>query len=164
VTPTVLSSGATRNTVPAYGTVSVDVRVWTWQEQQRVDRAMRALRPSLSGARLELVGGPNRPPFERCASAALFARANVIAERIGIAPLVSAAVGGASDGNFTAGRAVPTLDGLGAVGGGAHADHEHVLVEELLVRTELIAGLVDDLLASEPTDPDGVERLEARTW
>jgi glutamate carboxypeptidase len=162
VTPTLLSSGVTRNTVPAYGSVSVDVRVRTRQEQQRVDRAMRALRPVVRGARLELVGGSNRPPLERAASAELFARAAVIAARIGIPQLTSVAVGGASDGNFTAGRGVPTLDGLGAVGGGAHADHEHVLVAELLARTELIAGIIKDLLATGSTDAEPVCRVEAR--
>jgi glutamate carboxypeptidase len=82
------------------------------------------------------------------ASSALFDRAAAVATRIGHPPLTRVAVGGGSDGNFTAGVGVPTLDGLGAVGGGAHADHEHVLVAELPGRTELLAELVADLLGS----------------
>jgi glutamate carboxypeptidase len=147
VTPTVLSAGRTVNTVPAEGWFDVDVRVWNAAEQARVDAAMRALRPVLDHARLEVAGGPNRPPLDASASASLFARASELALELGLPPLASAAVGGASDGNFTAGVGTPTLDGLGAVGGGAHADSEHVLVAELPGRAALIAALVADLLA-----------------
>jgi glutamate carboxypeptidase len=147
VTPTVLSAGRTVNTVPAEGWFDVDVRVWNAAEQARVDAAMRALRPVLDHARLEVAGGPNRPPLDASASASLFARASELAQELGLPPLASAAVGGASDGNFTAGVGTPTLDGLGAVGGGAHADSEHVLVAELPGRAALIAALVADLLA-----------------
>ena len=108
---------------------------------------MRALRPVLDGARLEVAGGPNRPPLERAASAELFARADRLASRLGLPPLAGASVGGASDGNFTAGVGTPTLDGLGAVGGGAHADDEHVLVGELAGRAALLAALINDLLS-----------------
>jgi glutamate carboxypeptidase len=147
VTPTASRAGTTTNTVPATGSFSVDVRVRTVEEQDRVDAEMRALRPVLPGAVLEVSGGPNRPPLEASASAALFERAHALAVRLGLPAPTSAAVGGASDGNFTAGVGTPTLDGLGAVGGGAHADDEHVLVDELLGRTELLAALVADLLA-----------------
>ena len=147
VTPTASRAGTTTNTVPAAGSFSVDVRVRTVEEQDRVDAAMRALRPVLPGAVLEVTGGPNRPPLEASASAALFERAHALAVRLGLPAPTSAAVGGASDGNFTAGVGTPTLDGLGAVGGGAHADDEHVLVDELLGRTEMLAALVADLLA-----------------
>ncbi|MFG1699142.1 M20 family metallopeptidase [Nonomuraea sp. NPDC049309] len=143
VTPTVLSGGATLNTVPAFASVGVDVRVAEVAEQERVDAAMRALRPVLPGTRLEIVGGPNRPPLEASMSAALFARAQELAAELGLPPLTSASVGGASDGNFTAGVGCPTLDGLGAVGGGAHADHEHVLVSELPGRTALLRALIE---------------------
>jgi glutamate carboxypeptidase len=154
VTPTVLQSGTTTNTVPAAGSLAVDVRVRTLAEQERVDRAMRALRPALPGSVVEVLGGPNRPPLEATASAALFTRASAIAVRLGQSALTSAAVGGASDGNFTAGVGTPTLDGLGAVGGGAHADDEHVLVAELPRRTALVRALVEELLdLARPTNP-----------
>lgn len=147
VTPSVAAAGTTTNTVPARGGFSVDVRVRDAAEQARVDAAMRGLRPALPGARVAVSGGPNRPPLESSASAALFARAQRLAGELGLPPLVAAAVGGASDGNFTAGIGVPTLDGLGAVGGGAHADSEHVLVDALPGRTALVAALLADLLA-----------------
>ena len=150
VTPTALTSGTTRNTVPAAGSFLIDVRVRDAGEQERVDAAMHALRPVLDGAELELIGGPNRPPFERKASEALYQRASELAAKLGLEPLRETAVGGASDGNFTAGIGTPTLDGLGAVGGGAHADHEHVLVAELAPRTALLTALVADLLAEPP--------------
>lgn len=147
VTPTLLSSGTSANTVPAGARFAVDVRVRTAAEQARVDAGMRGLRPRLPGARLEIIGGPNRPPLAAGASAALFEKAAALATRHGLGPLTAAAVGGASDGNFTAGVGIPTLDGLGAVGGGAHADDEHVLVDHLPRRTALVALLVRDLLA-----------------
>lgn len=157
VTPTVLSAGAASNTVPAGGAVAVDVRVRKGVEQDRVDAAMRALTAVLPGARLEVTGGPNRGPLEAASSAALFARAAQLALALGLDPLTSASVGGASDGNFTAGVGTPTLDGLGASGGGAHADHEHVLVAELAGGTALLAALVADLL----TDPAASSTTEA---
>ena len=150
VTPTRLVSGTTTNTVPAEGGFAVDVRVRTSAEQERVDKAIRALTPVLPGARLTVDGGPNRPPLEESSSAALFERAQRIAAELGLPPLTKAAVGGASDGNFTAGIGVPTLDGLGAVGGGAHADDEHVIVGELPARTALLAALLADLLKQRP--------------
>ncbi|GAB3892110.1 M20 family metallopeptidase [Kibdelosporangium lantanae] len=146
VTPTLTSAGTVTNTVPALGEFAVDVRVWTADEQERVDKAMHALTAVLPGARLEVLGGPNRPPMP--ASEQLYARAVELARHLGLPPLTRMAVGGGSDGNFTAGVGVPTLDGLGAVGGGAHADDEHVLVAELPGRTALVQALVADLLGS----------------
>lgn len=146
VTPTRLDAGTTSNTVAARARFAVDVRVRDVAEQARVDRAMRALRPVLPGAQIEVKGGANRPPLQLSASAELFARAAGLAEGLGVGPLTSAAVGGASDGNFTAGVGTPTLDGLGAVGGGAHADGEHVIVAELPGRTALLSALIADLL------------------
>ncbi|WP_439657139.1 M20 family metallopeptidase [Lentzea sp. HUAS TT2] len=140
VVPTVLSSGTTTNTVPAQGKFMVDVRVRNLEEQQRVDEDMKALQPVLDGAKVEVAGGPNRPPLELSASSALFD----LASRF-LPGVPQAAVGGASDGNFTAGVGIPTLDGLGAVGGGAHAESEHVLVSELVPRTQLLAALVKEL-------------------
>lgn len=144
VTPTMLMSGTTSNTVPATGEFAVDVRVRDAAEQQRVDAAVHGLRPVL--AELVVEGGPNRPPLVAESSAALFERAAGLAAELGLAPLRSAAVGGGSDGNFTAGVGTPTLDGLGAIGDGAHADHEHVVVAELPGRAALISALVADLL------------------
>ncbi|WP_086662026.1 M20 family metallopeptidase [Lentzea kentuckyensis] len=146
VTPTVLSAGTTMNTVAALAKFMVDVRVRNLAEQLRVDEAMRALVPVVDGAKIEVTGGPNRAPMELSMSAGLFELASGIAAGLGM-QLTSAAVGGASDGNFTAGVGIPTLDGLGAVGGGAHAESEHVLVSELVPRTTLLAALVKELLA-----------------
>jgi glutamate carboxypeptidase len=146
VTPTVLTAGTTTNTVAAQGKFAVDVRVRSLAEQQRVDQVMRALVPVLDGAEIEVTGGPNRPPMEPSASTGLFDLARRLGADLGL-DLAQAAVGGASDGNFTAGVGTPTLDGLGAVGGGAHAETEHVLVSELVPRTELLAALVRNLTA-----------------
>jgi glutamate carboxypeptidase len=146
VTPTLLSAGTTRNTVPASGRVALDVRAAVTAEQERVDDALRSLRPTLEGTALELVGGPNRPPLDRSASAELVLRARRVAHELGLPPLADVAVGGGSDGNFTAGIGVPTLDGLGAVGDGAHAEGEHVVVDAMPQRAALVAGLVRALL------------------
>lgn len=152
VVPTVVAGGTTRNTVPAEASVAVDVRARTVAEQERVDAALRALEPVLPGAALEIEGGINRPPLERELSADLFARAARLAEEAGLPALTGVAVGGASDGNFTAGVGTPTLDGLGAVGGGAHADDEHVLVDRIADRTALLRALVVDLVAGAGAD------------
>ncbi|GIH48366.1 glutamate carboxypeptidase [Microbispora rosea] len=143
VTPTLLSGGTTMNTVPALARLAVDVRVPTVAAQLRVDTLMRALSPRTPGTRVEVLGGPNRPPLEPASSAGLFALAQRVAAGLGLAPPAGAAVGGASDGNLTAGAGCPTLDGLGAVGGGAHADDEHVVVAEMPGRAALLAGLVE---------------------
>lgn len=147
VTPSVFSGGTTTNTVPAFATVNVDVRATTVEEQERVDALMRSLTPSLDGARIELKGGINRPPMERSMAQGLFDRAVELASELGIDTPTSVAVGGGSDGNFTAGAGVPTLDGLGAVGDGAHADHEHAIVDQIPPRTALLAALIADQLA-----------------
>jgi glutamate carboxypeptidase len=151
VTPTAAWAGTTSNTVPAQAELHIDVRARSVAEQQRVHRALLALRPTLPGSSWTFQGAPNRPPMEPATSAALFARAVQVAEYLGLGPLRPAFVGGASDGNFTAGIGVPTLDGLGPVGGGAHADDEHVLVASLAPRTTLLAALVADALASSVT-------------
>lgn len=147
VVPTALAAGTTTNTVPAAASVAVDARVWDAAEQDRVDRAVRDLRPVLPDARIRIAGGINRAPLDGAASAELFALANSLAADLGFGPLEGVAVGGASDGNFTAGLGIPTLDGLGAVGGGAHADHEHVVVAELPRRTALLVALTETVLA-----------------
>ena len=145
VVPTVVSGGTTTNTVPASALVAVDSRAWSKEEQQRVDREIRALRPVLPGARLVVTGGPNRPPLEPDLSAELFAIAAQVADEAGLGRLSGAHVGGGSDGNLTAGLGIPTLDGLGAVGGGAHADHEHALLKEIPARTALLTLLLNRL-------------------
>ncbi|MFI6816890.1 M20/M25/M40 family metallo-hydrolase [Nonomuraea sp. NPDC050328] len=144
VTPTRMEAG------PGGARFEVDARVWDQAEQDRVHAAMTGL----PGA--EVRGGPNRPPLAGAASRELFERASRLADRLGVGPLAEVAVGGASDGNFTAGVGTPTLDGLGAVGGGAHAEDEHVLVAELPRRARLLAALVTDLLtdARAATQPE----------
>lgn len=147
VTPTVLTGGSTTNTVPAGAEFAVDVRVRTVAEQDRVDAAMHALTVTLPGASVSIVGGPNRPPMEESAARDLFADAVAIAQKLELTPFAGIAVGGASDGNYTAGLGVPTLDGCGAVGGGAHAETEHVSVAMIAERTTLLTELVRDVLA-----------------
>lgn len=159
VTPTRMRGGTTSNTVPAHASFMVDVRANTVVEQQRTHDSILALTPRIDGAAVSIEGGINRPPMEATSSAALFARASRIAERLGLRTLESVSVGGASDGNFTAGVGTPTLDGLGAVGGGAHADDEHVIVAELSDRTRLLTALVADLLTA--ADPVTARRPAA---
>ena len=131
--------------MPDTASLQIDVRARTEREQLRVDSALRGLACALDGARLTLTGGLNRPPLPARSSAGLFGLAEELHTALGLGPLRGAAVGGGSDGNFTAGVGTPTLDGLGAVGGGAHADDEHVLVAELPARAALLAALVDEL-------------------
>lgn len=147
VTPTKFSGGTTTNTVPALGQFDIDVRALTAEEQQRVDDAIRGLSPRIEGTRIEVRGGINRPPFEKEMSAALFERAVALAADLGIEQPRGVPVGGASDGNFTAGDGIPTLDGLGAVGDGAHAEHEHAIIEHIPPRTALLAALIADSLS-----------------
>lgn len=147
VTPTTASAGTTANTVPARAEVGLDVRAWTTAEQHRVDAALRGWTPPDARAAVDVAGGIDRPALEAAASQPLFDRAVAMAAALGLAPLEGRAVGGASDGNLTAAAGVPTLDGLGAVGDGAHADHEWASVSALPERAALLAALVGDLLA-----------------
>ena len=146
VTPTSVRSGTTNNVVPAEALVAIDVRVPNAAEQERVDAGLRALTPVLSGSRLVLEGGANRPPLEPASTASLFAVAQKVGRQIGLGELEGSIVGGASDGNFAAAVGAPTLDGLGCVGAGAHADHEHIVVSTLPERTALLTALVTELL------------------
>jgi glutamate carboxypeptidase len=148
VTPTLLRSGTAANVVPARATLAVDVRAASVAEQQRVDVALRRLSAVLPGAAVVAEPGPACPPMEAAASAGLFATAQRMAGLLGLEPLRGVAVGGASDGNRTAGVGTPTLDGLGAVGGGPHADREHVNTAVMPERTALLAALVAELLGS----------------
>lgn len=142
VTPTVVGAGTTTNTVPALAVVHVDVRATDPAEQERVDAAVRRLAPVVPGAELRIEGGINRPPLHSTSSAELFALAGEVAGQLGLARPEGVEVGGASDGNFTAGVGVPTLDGLGADGDGAHAEGEYVVVSSMPERAALVAGLV----------------------
>lgn len=143
VTPTVAAAGTADNVVPAEARFSVDVRVVEPGEKERIEAAMAALTTAVPGAVIEVGGGIGRPPMHETASAELYPLAVAAARRIGQPTPAGVAVGGGSDGNFTAAIGVPTLDGLGAVGGGAHADHEHVLVDTLVPRAELLSALID---------------------
>ncbi len=148
VTPTVASAGTTDNVVPAHARVTVDVRVTSMDEARRVEAALAAVRPVDPAARVSVTGCVNRPPMAESASAELFAIARDVAADLGWPPLGGVVVGGGSDGNFTAAIGVPTLDGLGVTGGGAHADHEWVDVASLPLRAELLAGLIARLTAT----------------
>ncbi|MFD8107169.1 M20 family metallopeptidase [Streptomyces microflavus] len=142
VTPTLLSAGSTPNTVPARARIAVDVRVPTSAAQDHIDTLLRGLTPRTPGARLEIRGIGGRPPMEPGASAELFALASRIARELGQSPLRGIAVGGVSDGNCTAAVGCPTLDGLGAVGAGAHTDDEYVEVASMIPRSRLLAELI----------------------
>ena len=146
VTPTVLSAGTTTNTVPAEATLSVDVRAWTRAEQERVDSSLRGWTVRHPEASWTIEGGIDRAALEAHASADLFARAQHVARTLGLPPLQECAVGGASDGNLTAAAGVPTLDGLGAIGDGAHAEHEWASISGMEERSRLLAGLLQSLL------------------
>lgn len=148
VTPTLARAGSAQNTVPASASVAVDVRAASTAEQTRVDEALRALTVE-GGATVRLEGGINRPPLEEAMSTGLLAAAQRAAARCGFPTLEAARVGGGSDGNFTAALGVPTLDGLGAVGGGAHAEGEHVLASTMPGRAALLAALVAEISRSQ---------------
>jgi glutamate carboxypeptidase len=139
----VLSGGSRTNVVPAEAEAQVDVRIARIKDAAGIDKKMRRLRPFNRKCKVEITGGINRPPMERTAGvAALYVQAVAIARELGW-KLGEAAVGGGSDGNFTAGLGIPTLDGLGGVGDGAHAIHEHILISELPRRAALLAGLIE---------------------
>ena len=137
-----LVSGGTRpNVVAAEARATIDARAPTRASAEAVEAAFQGLHPTRSGTRLTITGGFERPPMERTAAVAdLFRRASEVASSFG-RQLGEGSAGGGSDGNFTAALGVPTLDGLGAVGDGAHAAHEHVDVPSLPGRAALIAGL-----------------------
>jgi glutamate carboxypeptidase len=150
VTPTIARAGTTSNTVPATAQLLVDVRAETITEQQRVDRDLRALasreRQKVEGVVLRIERTADRPPLERTMAEPLFERAKRIS---GFEGLEAVGVGGGSDGNFTAAIGTPTLDGLGAVGAGAHAEGEHIVVDKMEERARLVAALTRDLLGGD---------------
>ncbi len=136
-------SGGTRvNVVPAEADASIDVRVATKKDAAEMHRRLRSLKAFDRNCTISVIGEINRPPMQRTSGvAALYAKAQAIAETLGW-ELEEASVGGGSDGNFTAALGIPTLDGLGAVGEGAHAEHESVMISELPRRAALLAGLI----------------------
>ncbi|MEU6038458.1 M20 family metallopeptidase [Actinomadura sp. NPDC047616] len=146
VTPTALSSGTTSNTVPERAVLAIDVRSWTGAELDRVDRMIRRSAPRLPEARLSLEGGVNRYPLTEDMARGLLAAAREAAKELGLEPPGGAHAAGASDANFTGALGVPTLDGLGGVGGGAHARSEYVDVRRMPERAALLAGLVGRLV------------------
>lgn len=142
VQATVIHGGTATNVVPADASASVDLRAARLADGRALNRKLHALRPILRGAKLEVVGGINRPPMENTPrSRALFSQAQKLAAEMGI-KLGEASTGGGSDGNFTAAVGAPTLDGLGAIGDGAHSPREHVLIRSLSERAALLAGLL----------------------
>jgi len=142
VTPTVFHGGLRTNVVPAVAELRVDVRFSTSLEAQRVDAELRTLTPSHPEAVLELLGGANRPPLEAEASENLFKLARTVAAGLGWPELRGATVGGGSDGNFTAAIGIPTLDGMGIVGGNAHSAGEWADPASIPARAALLAGCI----------------------
>jgi glutamate carboxypeptidase len=145
VQATVVSGGTVSNVVPDQARAEIDIRLARLGDARGIERKLHALRPILKGARLEVRGGVNRPPLERTAAvAALFRQAQSLSAELGL-KLGEASTGGGSDGNFTGAIGVPTLDGLGAIGDGAHTPHEHVVIRKLPERAALIAALLATL-------------------
>jgi glutamate carboxypeptidase len=138
----IIAGGTRVNVVPAEARATIDARAVTRADAERVQKAMRALTPRIEGAQIEVTGGFDRPPLERSAGVVkLFEQAKDIASGLGIV-LEEGSAGGGSDGNFTAALGIPTLDGFGAIGDGAHALHEHVEIDALIPRAATIAGLL----------------------
>ena len=130
-------------TVPAEATAVLDLRVARMKDAAEIERKLRSLKPFNRKCSLTISGGMNRPPMERTAGViALYKKASEIAQKLGW-KLDEAAVGGGSDGNFTAGMGIPTLDGMGGAGRGAHAVHEHIVISELPRRALLLAGMIE---------------------
>jgi glutamate carboxypeptidase len=143
VNPGVIRGGTRTNVIAAEAVAEIDVRIRSAKQAIGLDRKFRALKPFDKQCQLAIEGGINRMPMERTAGvAALYKKAQGIAKEIGW-KLEEAAVGGGSDGNFTAALGIPTLDGLGGSGAGAHAVHEHILIDDLPRRALLLTGLIE---------------------
>ena len=143
VNPGVIRGGTRTNVIAAEATVEIDVRIKQAKQAAGLDRKFRALKAFDKHCKLRVEGGINRMPMERSAGvAALYKKAQAIAKQIDW-KLEEAAVGGGSDGNFTAGMGIPTLDGMGGSGAGAHAVHEHIVISELPRRALLLAGMIE---------------------
>jgi len=142
LTVTLVSGGTRSNVVPAQATATVDARAFSMAEAERVTKALFGLRARRPGTTVLVAGGIERPPLERSPSVtALYGLAQAVGRQLGI-EVSEGATGGGSDGNFTAAVGVPTLDGLGGIGDGAHALHEHVVLDGLAPRAALVAGLI----------------------
>ncbi len=138
----VIAGGTRSNVVASHAHAEIDVRIAKASDAAHVERLFRRLKVSDPHCKLEITGGINRPPMERKpGTIVLFKQARKLAAQLGF-HLDEAATGGGSDGNFTAALGIPTLDGMGAVGEGAHAAHEHIVVEHLIPRTALLAALI----------------------
>ncbi len=146
VVPTTMQSGTTTNTVPEIATLDLDIRSFSADELIRVDSAILNLKLSNSAAKIEVTGGINRPPLEVSSTTELYEKLEQVAKTIGMAPIGCASVGGASDGNFAAAAGAKVLDGLGAVGDGAHAPHEQVLLSSIPMRVKLLAAFIKELI------------------
>lgn len=145
VTVTVVNGGSASNVVPAKATAEIDMRFTSLELGKRVEKEIQSLKPFDSRAQLSFLGGINRPPLERTEKViALYERAREIAALLDF-DLGEASVGGGSDGNFAAALGVPVLDGLGIEGDGAHADHEHILIDNIATRGAMLAGLIASL-------------------
>jgi glutamate carboxypeptidase len=139
-----IEGGTRSNVVPERATAWIDVRIPRLRDRVVIEHQVRRLKPYHPEARLKIEGGINRPPMERKMAAALFRKARALGQAMGM-DVTEASTGGGSDGNITAALGVPTLDGLGAVGDGAHARHEHIFIPELPRRAALLAGLLATL-------------------
>jgi len=137
----VVHGGTRVNVIAESARALLDLRALRISDMHVIEKKLKALKPLLSGAKLEVTGGFTRAPLERKISAELFGRAKKLASQMGI-PLGEGTAGGASDGNFTAALGIPTLDGLGAVGDGAHSRHEHILASTMPERAALLAALL----------------------
>ena len=146
VVPTMLRAGNTTNTVPDLAVLDIDIRSYSMDDLKRVDAAIRNLKAVNADTRYEITGGFNRPPLETSSTMALYERAEKVAKELGMPHLGHASVGGASDGNFAAAAGAQVLDGLGAIGDGAHAAHEWVDISVLEIRSKLLNALIKDLL------------------
>ena len=146
VVPTLLKGGTTSNTVPSEATIEIDARSFNQKDLERVDRAIKSLTAETPGAKIEVTGGLNRPVLEPAACKELYEIAERVAADMGMAPLGSAEVGGASDGNFAAAAGARVLDGLGAVGGGAHAANEWVSIKAISERSTFLNAYIKELL------------------
>jgi len=141
VSPGVIHGGTRSNVVPAECVTEVDIRIPRLRDEAYLQKKFGSLKPFDKRCAVEVTGGLNRPPMERSAGVRkLYKLAEKLAAELGVT-LQESATGGGSDGNFTAALGVPTLDGLGAVGEGAHAPHESILIDRIADRTALLAKL-----------------------
>ena len=146
VVPTTLRSGTTTNTVPAEAILDIDSRSFLHSEMVRVESALKNMTPLHPEALITVTGGINRPPLQVESTSELYEIFERVAAELGVGPIGAASVGGASDGNFAASAGARVLDGLGAVGDGAHAPHEHILVASVEGRIDLLSRFIKELM------------------